>query len=78
MAAAHHHNVKGQIRARHAPPISALLPDTEVPEDNIENFLHPKASRQAAQGHECGAQGLSGQFRQMGGLSLGKKRSRFR
>jgi hypothetical protein len=47
MATTHHHNVEGQIHIRHAPRISALLADAEVPEDNIKNFLDPKAPRQA-------------------------------
>jgi hypothetical protein len=45
MAPTHYNNIKGQISARHAPPISALLADTEVPEDDIENFLDTHAPR---------------------------------
>jgi len=48
MAATHYHHIKAQIRARHAPPISALLPDAEVPEHDIENFLDTDPPCEAA------------------------------
>ena len=72
VATAHNHNIKGQIRARHVPPISALLADTEVPEDDIENFLNTHAPRQAAKGEKGRAQRLRRQLRKAGALRLGQ------
>jgi hypothetical protein len=77
MAPAHYHNIKGQISTRHVRPISALLADTEVPEDDIENFLNTHASCKPAKGEKRRAQGLCRQFRKTGFLSLGQQRRRF-
>ena len=77
MAAAHDHNIKGQIRACHVRPITALLADTEVPEDDIENFLDTHAPGQPAKGEKRRAQCLRRQLRKGRPLSLGQQRRRF-
>jgi len=78
MATTHHHHIKGQIRTRHALPISVLFADAEVPEDNIQDFFYPDAAGQAAKGEKCRAQRLGGQFRKGRFLGLSQQRHCFR
>jgi hypothetical protein len=77
MATTHHHYIEGQIYARHVPPISALLADTEVPEDNIENFLNTNAPSQSANGEKRRTQRLGGQFGENGFFGFGQQCRRF-